>query len=979
MSIAPLLPAVERPASHSSHAAPVSLEALRALVRGLNREQRQAVTHGSGPLLVVAGPGTGKTEVVTRRVARLIAAKHALPREILALTFTDNAAREMQARVDVLVPYGQADAAIHTFHAFGDRLLRDNAFELGLAGDVRLINRAEAIVVLREHLFELGLERYRPLGDPTRFLGALVDLFGRAKDEGITPDVLQRNADAAAADPVLADMAASRAELARSYDAYCRLLSRRGLIDHADQIALPLRLLRERPAVRDALQRRYRYLLVDELQDANTAQLDLVLMLAGPAANVTVVGDPDQGIYDFRGASSANVARFEAAHPGIRRIVLRRNYRSRAPIVEASQRLIAHNGRVGQDDDAQRPVRRQSRRDVPVAVRTYRSADEEADAVAESIAGRIAAGAAPADFAVLVRSNAETQAMLRSLRVRGVPADNGSRPDLLRLPAVRSLLAFLRVVADTGNNLELYALATAEPYLLTADQLAPLLNAGRRRSRSLWETLTAALGDPAALDAGTRRNLGTLVEHVRAGIERSARQTTGEVLHDYLRRSGTLARLARLSDDGPDLAGLRGIARFVELVRGRASLLAQDRVAFLVPHLESVSEHETQLEIDGPPADQVAVLTVHRAKGLEFKIVYLCGLVDGRFPVQARSPLLALPDEVISSTDSAVPMAEERRLFYVAMTRARDELWLSHHVGGRGTRRPSPFIAEAIDDPALGAAPQAIGPTSAVAQIEERLTPAPMPLIPARALDGPLSLSFSQVDEYLGCPERYRLRHVVGLSTPAHHALAYGSALHQTIATFHLSQGRAEPLAEADLLAELDRHWVADGYLSRGHEEARYAAGREALLRFRTRELASGVVPVAIERPFRFRLGQDQIVGRVDRLDSGPDGVVITDYKSSDVRDQKRADTRARDSLQLQVYALAHQAESGQLPARVQLHFVDSGVVGSAVPDDERLAKARHKLTTAADGIRSGDFKPRPSPLACGYCPFREVCPASAA
>src|SRR6478672_9347560 len=168
------------------------------LLVGANREQRRAIAHGAGPALVVAGPGTGKTEVITRRVAWLIATRHALPREILALTFTDNAAQEMQARVDVLVPYGQADAAIHTFHAFGDRLLREHAFELGLAGDVRLINRAEAIVVLREHVFELGLERYLPLGDPTRFLGALVDLFGRAKDEGISPEMLQASAQSLA-------------------------------------------------------------------------------------------------------------------------------------------------------------------------------------------------------------------------------------------------------------------------------------------------------------------------------------------------------------------------------------------------------------------------------------------------------------------------------------------------------------------------------------------------------------------------------------------------------------------------------------------------------------------------------------------------------------------------------------------------------------------------------------------------------------
>jgi DNA helicase-2/ATP-dependent DNA helicase PcrA len=275
--------------------------------------------------------------------------------------------------------------------------------------------------------------------------------------------------------------------------------------------------------------------------------------------------------------------------------------------------------------------------------------------------------------------------------------------------------------------------------------------------------------------------------------------------------------------------------------------------------------------------------------------------------------------------------------------------------------------------------PPPINGPSSVEQIEQGLQAPPVPVISPRSTGGPLSLSFSQVDEYLTCPERYRLRYVVGLSTPAHHALAYGSALHQAIAAFHVSQGRGEALDEAGLLAELDRHWLPDGYLSREHEEARYAAARGALARFRERELVSGVVPVAIERPFRFRLGQDQIVGRVDRLDAGSNGVVITDYKSSDVSDQKRADTKARESLQLQVYAMAHQAETGELPARVQLHFIDTGVIGGAAPDETRIDKARQKLATAAEGIRAGNFTPRPTPISCGYCPFREVCPASAA
>ncbi|MDP8905015.1 MAG: ATP-dependent helicase [Chloroflexota bacterium] len=977
-------------------APPVSLATVKALLQGLNREQRQAVTHRTGPLVVIAGPGTGKTEVVTRRVAWLIAAKLARPREILALTFTDNAAQEMQARVDALVPYGQADTAIHTFHAFGDRLLREHAFELGLPGDVRLINRAEAITLLREHLFELGLDRYRPLGDPTRFLGALVDLFGRAKDEAISARVFQEHANdlleriASATDrvdPVLADVAGARSELARAYAAYCDLLARRGLIDHADQVALPLDMLRQRPAVRRRVHDRYSFLLVDELQDTNRAQLELVLELTGPARNVMVVGDPDQGIYTFRGALAGNLARFEAAQPGLRRIVLRRNYRSRAPIIEASARLVAHTQAPGAGA-ARQVAHRRSRRPAPVRCHGYETPEAEVDAIAAEIAQRIAKGARPSDFAVLARSNSETDAIRRALLARGVPAHDGSRAQIDALPAVRALLALLRVVADPSNSLELYALAASEPYLLGGAELNALLQAGRRRHRTLWQVVgdiaDGRAGDLLEPEPAARVTL--LVEHVRAALGMSADHASGAILYDYLRRSGMLARLARLDQDGPDVIGLRGVARFFQLVRDRATLLAHDRVPFLVPHLERVGSELADADDTASDGDHVPVLTVHRAKGLEFKIVFLSGLVDGRFPVRGRAPLLTLPPELASGAADDDGLAEERRLFYVAMTRARDELWLTYHragPGGRGRRRPSPFLGEALDMPPP--VPVAVArATSADGDETERIRQTLQPPVPplaagAAGAAASLSLSFSQVDDYLSCPERYRLRYVVGLPTPAHHALAYGSALHQAVAAFHVRQGRGATMSEAELLAEFARHWTAEGFLSREHEEARYVAGQETLRRFRQQQLASGSVPIAIERPFRFRLGRDQIVGRVDRLDGTAQGVVITDYKSSDVRDQKRADNRARESLQLQVYALAHQAETGALPARVQLHFLDSGVVGRATPERGQLERAQQTLSHVADGIRAGRFDPKPNPVACGYCPFARICPVSAA
>jgi DNA helicase II / ATP-dependent DNA helicase PcrA len=247
------------------------------------------------------------------------------------------------------------------------------------------------------------------------------------------------------------------------------------------------------------------------------------------------------------------------------------------------------------------------------------------------------------------------------------------------------------------------------------------------------------------------------------------------------------------------------------------------------------------------------------------------------------------------------------------------------------------------------------------------------------AHDGALSLSFSQLEDYFGCPERYRLRHVVRVPTPPHHALVYGSALHQAVAAFHLHRARGAEMSEDELLAVFAANWSPEGFLSRQHEEARYAAGQAALRRFRAAELAGGEVPSAIERPFSFSLGRDQLRGRIDRLDATPEGTLITDYKSSDVRDQRKADQKARESLQLQVYALAHEAEAGELPKEVRLHFLDSGVVGRAVPDRTRLARTAARIERAAHEIRQARFAATPSPVGCGYCPYRTICPRSAA
>jgi DNA helicase-2/ATP-dependent DNA helicase PcrA len=1013
---------------------------LDALLRGLNPEQLRAVTHGEGPLLVVAGAGTGKTQVITRRIAWLIATRRARPAEILALTFTDKAAEEMQARVDQLVPYGYTETAISTFHAFGDRLVREHALELGLPIDVRVLSRPEVVIFLREHLFEFELDEYRPLGDPTRFLSALATLFSRCKDEDITPDAYlahtdrltteaaalraasSTSADGAVDADAAVETGSRQVELARAYARYQELLARSGFIDFGDQVSLALRLVRESPSVRDDVQRRFRYVLVDEFQDTNRAQAELVTLVAEPHRNITVVGDDDQSIYKFRGAAISNILEFEERYHGPRVVVLRRNYRSFGPILDASYRLIRFNDpdRLEVRSGVVKRLRAERVADDPPPVRleAFATGAEEADWLAAEIRRRLADGARARDHAILVRTNAAADPILRSLNLAGIPWRFSGTSGLYARPEVRLLLSFLRAVADPSSSVDVYALAASDVYGLGGGDLTAIVNSARRRNRSLWDVLEELDRQPGILRISpeTRAAVSRLVADLRTYIELGHDRPAGEVVYAFLRGTGLLARLASAETAMAEEA-LQNIARFFDIVRAQSALLADDRAIFVAGHLQTLIEagdDPATADVD-PDLDAVAVLTVHKAKGLEFPVVFLPALVTDRFPMRSRPDPLTLPLELVRETlpEGDFELQEERRLFYVAMTRARDELILSHAAdyGGTRARRISPFVLEALDLPVAaavtGRGAHASTPLGRLAAFEGVTVPG-RPRGPEAPVE-PLFLSYYAIDDYLTCPLKYKYGHVLRVPLAPHHALIYGSALHQAVQEFHRRHARGDVMSEADLYAAFERAWSNEGFLSREHEEARLETGRSALRRFREQQLQPGaVIPAYVEREFNFSLDGDRIRGRWDRVDIEPaaepaagtpdtpaqpahadvvnptldllgrERVTITDYKSSDVRDPARARQRARDSLQLQIYAMGYEAMTGRLPDAVQLHFLDSGLVGRADVDPRRLAKARAQIATAAAGMRARDFTPKPDRLSCSYCPYREICPASA-
>ena len=995
------------------------------LLGGLNADQLRAVTHGDGPLLVVAGAGTGKTQVITRRIAWLIASRRARPSEILALTFTDKAADEMAVRVDQLVPYGYTDSWISTFHAFGDRLIREYALELGLPTDVRVLSRAEVVIFLREHLYAFDLDEYRPLGDPTRFLSALATLFSRCKDEDISPAAYEARAAAmraaAGADPAAVEEARRHTELAAAYGTYQRLLAENGAIDFGDQVSLALRPVRESAEARQTIASRFRYVLVDEFQDTNRAQAELVALLSEPHRNVTVVGDDDQAIYAFRGAAVDNILGFQERYPDARTVVLRRNYRSLAPILDASHRAIRFNDpdrlEVRTGISKRLRAERRATEATPVRLEAFATGSEEADWIAAEIGRRVERGARPRDHAVLVRANGHADPILRALNVAGIPWRFSGASGLYARPEVRLLMAFLRAVADPASSIDTYALAASSIYELGGEDLAEIVNSARRRNRSLRAVLEELDAQPGILRVApaTRQAVHRLVEDLRRWGAMAHERPAGEVVYAFLRESGLLSRLAASDGAGPD-EGLANVARFFDIIRAQSALLADDRAVFVARHLQTLIEagdDPPTADLD-PDVDAVAVLTIHKAKGLEFPVVFLPGLVAGRFPGNGRGDVLSLPaglghGEPMSSERS---LAEERRLFYVAMTRARDELVLSHAAdyGGARARRISPFVLEALDLPSAAAPGAGVTSASAAERLATFATPevpAPAPLAP---ITEPLSLSFYQLDDYLTCPRKYKYAHVLRVPLAPHHAIVYGAALHKAVQLFHHRHARGHVMSEAELDEVLDSAWSNEGFVSREHEEARLAAGRAALRRFREEQLQpDAVIPTYVEREFSFHLDGDRIRGRWDRVDVVPaapgepdaagavpagqtadvvnptlgilgrERVTITDYKSSDVRDPVKARQRARDSLQLQIYAMGYEAMTGRLPDAVALHFLESGLVGKVEVDPKRLAKAKDRIRVAAAGIRARDYTATPDRLACTWCAFRDICPSSVA
>jgi len=962
------------------------------VLEGLNKEQVQAVTHGDGALLIIAGAGTGKTRVITQRIAWLINHGLAKTDEILALTFTDKAAKEMQERVDILMPYGYTDIWISTFHAFGDRILRENALVAGLNPDFKVLAQPEAAVFFREHLFEFTLNYYRPLAEPTRFIEALISFFSRAKDEDISAkDYFKYAQDfmikvkAGPQDSANEELASQQIEVAAAYVKYQELLAKEGLVDFGNQFYLSLQLLREHTLILQNYQKQFKYILVDEFQDTNFAQFQIVKLLAGSAKNITVVADDDQCIYRWRGAAYSNVLNFIEEYPKAEKITLIQNYRSTQPILDSSYELIQYNNPerfevkakidkhlIGLTKEGLKPVHLH-----------FDTHSAEADNVSKIIEGKVSSGKFKfRDFAILVRSNSDAQGFIQSLNMQNIPWQFSGNQGLYGREEVKLCINFLRVIADPSDSLSLYYLVSSEVYKVNLADLTLCNHFSRRRNLTLYAVFNDLEKIPELnpLQGKTKEKIKQVLLDIEKFLQVSRNETTGRLLYSFLTDTGYLKYLTHTPSLEKETK-IQNIAKFFNQVRDFELVAKEDRVISFIRHLNLLIESG-----DDPPTveadldqDAVNILTIHKAKGLEFRVVFLVSLVQGKFPLPKRSQQIELPDilikEVLPTGDFHIQ--EERRLFYVGMTRAKEELYLSsaEDYGGKRLRKVSQFVLEA-----LGKQREVDTEKKKTSSLESIQRFAPAKELPKSAAqkipeDKLVSLSYYHIDDYLTCPLKYKYVNILRVPIMEHHTVIYGRAMHEAVSQYLLRKLNGDKVTMDEVLDCFEANFDPQGFLDASHQEERFRIGREALVRFYKDEENRKPVPKSIEEKFSFVIGDNKITGRFDRIDMEQDGAVIMDFKTSAIKTQKDADKRVKESKQLALYALAYQYIFGVLPIAVELYFLESGIIGRYELTENDLNDVKEDILEVSAGIRQQSFPAKPEFKACTYCAYNQICP----
>ena len=973
-------------------------------IRKLNKEQLSAITYGDGPLLIIAGAGTGKTTVVTERIKHIISEGQAKAEEILALTFTEKAAREMEERVDVIMPYGYTSMWISTFHKFCDRILRLEALNIGLNPNYQLMTETDAMMLFRTHLFDFQLEYFRPLGNPTKFISGMLQHFSRLSDEDVSPEqyidwvAKQKKANRSNDEEIILELQ-KYDELSRAYKTYQDIKTKEGRLDFGDLITQTLLLFRTRKNILSFYQKQFKYMLVDEFQDTNIAQNELVSLLAGTKQNITAVCDDDQSIYKFRGAAVSNVLAFRKHFPKSHLIVLSKNYRSTQAVLDASYKLIQFNNpdRLEVKEHINKKLLSERKREGVWPKLIYMDrVENEADEVAKTIKQHIEEADQKntqyqwRDVAILVRANNHAEPFVRALSRHGIPFQFLGPGQLFRQPEIKELIAYLQVLQNFENNVAMFSLLSMEYFALVPRDIVAVSNFAKKQNISLFEACEVIAGLRTAsdslpiLDGGTQAKIVELILMLRKHMGLVTRESAGQILYYFLSDTGMMKSI--LNYDAPlDEQKANNISKFFSKLKTYETDHADASVTAILDWLElsmELGESPLANDSDWVHNNAVNILTVHGAKGLEFPVVFLVNLVGARFPTNARREQIPIPEALIKEElpEGDYHTEEERRLFYVGMTRAKDLLYMTaanYYGEGKREKKLSPFVYEVLGDAQLIAVQPAVDQISLLDWSSSTKAPKETTDISPLVVS---YLSYSQIETFRLCPLHYKLRYILNIPTPTSASLSFGTSIHNAMRDFYDAHAHGEKVTKVLLSALLQKHWLSRGYESKRYEEEMKKRGERYLSTYFESEFNPKTKIVTLEQPFMVPLSrQDQslkIGGKIDRIDMLPDGKIeIVDYKTGRMPSKREVDA----NLQLSMYALAASeipgAPFGIKPEDITLtlYFFDTNERISTQRTSDQLDLEKTEILNIAKAIETSDFHCSGNML-CKTCEYQLFC-----
>lgn len=947
----------------------------------LNEDQIKAIKHKSGPILVVAGAGTGKTRVITERIRYLVEEKKVSPQEILALTFTEKASQEMVLRIGDVMPLGYEEPWVYTFHSFADRILKTEGLEFGLDPSYKILSTPDQWLLLRKNLFDFNLKYFRPLGNPTKFISAILKFISRLQDENISPKEFREFVSKTNKDVKDKEEIQRWEELAHVYERYEELKIANSKLDFGDLITWTIKLFKERPNILQKYQNQFKHILVDEFQDTNYAQYELVKLLF-PAKDIKntnertllVVGDDSQSIYKFRGAAISNILQFMEDFKDAKMITLLKNYRSSQKILDPAYKLIQNNNpdtlesKLGISKELKSEIKEKGI--VPEIIKTE-TLEDEVELIISKILDILAKEPQYTykDFAILARANSYLDPIFMALRKHNLPYQLVGNRGLYDREEIRDILALLKVIVDPMDGTSTYRVLNIDSLDVHYEEISRLLSQTRFKKTDLWTQVKESQDE----------NVQNITKVIQDFQNKLTKSTPTEIVYELINSVGIINHFLEEETIENELS-IKNLNIFLtKIQKFEVDFHSETKeMPTLVDYVDYVDlvieagENPAQAEIED--IDTINLLTVHSAKGLEFPVVFMTNLVSGRFPTRNRGDQIEIPDDLIKETlpTGDEHTQEERRLFYVGMTRAKKYLFmtLGKNYGGKRDTTPSGFLEE------TGLDIQEIK-IDELSRKEEHPTLFSVgtsfrePKIKKITGFVPDFISYSQVDNYLICPLRYKYSYVLKIPVAPNHSLSFGNTIHETLKEFHTQKMFGKDLDLEQLLKIYEKNWNPLGYIDEKHRNLRFESGKNLLEGYYNKNKDTKFKHLGIEKSFNLAIDGIKMFGKIDRIDELPNGEIeIIDYKTGSEKDQKEVDQDA----QMTIYAMAAKEALNINPKEMVLYYVESGEKRYTKRTDKQIEAEKEKIKDVVKGIKKGDFEATPG-RHCTWCDYKDICP----